>query len=108
MTKPKGTKMTEPKHTIGPWKLSEHYPTCVYDETGWKVTEGDIHWRENWKAEVRLIAAAPELLAALMKMTKDFCDGCPDYDNGCREGKYCKYMSQFQKVIAKACGEEIP
>ena len=60
------------KHTPGPWKL-----TCasraVTSPSGWDIARMPVHTGpitiDDMTANARLIAAAPELLAALQKLT---------------------------------------
>ena len=58
------------KHTPGPWRLSPADDTVVIDATGSEVAaiDGDYNQPEAWplmEANARLIAAAPDMLAAL-------------------------------------------
>lgn len=64
--------MTASKHTPGPWRVAE--PVCSVGRTVWR---GDADTNANWHricrnvtnpADAALIAAAPELLAALQTM----------------------------------------
>lgn len=70
--------MTDPKHTPGPWTASEGYPSSVWhvDMPGrtFSITvsidddeERDVPDEET-EANARLMAAAPELLAALKRL----------------------------------------
>jgi len=60
------------KHTPGPWTLlnDEKYPDAVIDSNGEFVcdTGGNLH-------NARLIASAPDLLAALEGLVQTFVDG---------------------------------
>ena len=58
-----------PKHTPGPWKVDLVDDTRVVDATGAEVAaiDGDYNAPDTWpkmEANARLIAAAPDLLAA--------------------------------------------
>jgi hypothetical protein len=57
------------KHTPGPWHTYEHPKTfSVYDKNGGLVSTGaqfGVASKDRRKADSRLIAAAPDLLAAL-------------------------------------------
>ncbi len=58
------------KHTNGPWKVSLTDDTVVVDANGAEVAaiDGDYNHPDTWpvmEANARLIAAAPDLLAAL-------------------------------------------
>jgi hypothetical protein len=68
------------KHTPGPWKLSVEKNRVIADEsTGvlgdivCEMPQGDYcpESRKRWKANRRLIAAAPEMLKALKKIRKE-------------------------------------
>ena len=81
-------------HTPGPWRLmnsdKEVYGAFEDDGRGWRVA--DLAWSTtNWRANARLIAAAPELLAALEEMMY--------YDDGGHRG------DKARAAIAKAKGE---
>lgn len=66
---------TKAKHTPGPWTTGPHYTNeaiyiqqpCETSNGGWLVA---TVWGEDKEANARLIAAAPELLAALEAMVK--------------------------------------
>lgn len=67
-------------HTPGPWEYKdgavsagERTVALVYSEDG----EEHRWWWECGRANARLIAAAPELLAALMEFREWFRAGCP-------------------------------
>lgn len=86
--------MPESKHTSGPWKHGELDDTTVYiwaypdkgDDYGCLIAEvksDDLSSAKEHAANVRLIAAAPDLLAALetlLNATNDIkdLDGCPE------------------------------
>lgn len=67
--------MIEMKHTPGPWK---HDGEIIYSgnytlNNGWTnhATIAKVEDRANWEANARLIAAAPDLLDALKKISKE-------------------------------------
>lgn len=86
-------------HTPGPWKCDDKY-TIYADSTGWtladtwtrNVNKPECH-AERW-ANARLIAAAPEMLDALI--------GAVNLST--RDGWLCK---MFSPVIEKATGKSI-
>jgi len=89
-------------HTPAPWQ---------YDETTYSVwaNEGDkkivrfIPLHEEERANARLIASAPELLAALqiaLSDIEDFYQGSPTKD------EFCGTEKLIRAAIAKATGEE--
>jgi len=56
------------KHTPGPWKVHLVDGALIVDDAGWEVAEasGDYDTdADRMEANARLIAAAPDLLAAL-------------------------------------------
>ena len=65
------------KHTPGPWRAGNVIPTRVYNDDGWLIASTIEDYEEPLpeperyeaqKADARLIAAAPDLLAALRGM----------------------------------------
>lgn len=78
--------MGEPRHTPGPWVRADHdpytieregAPVCVVHEAGdfpcWDGPEGALE--AECEANARLIAAAPDLLAACELWDQGFVDG---------------------------------
>ena len=60
--------MSESKHTPAPWNVDKDYDIYAGDpKQGTRVDIATISWfrNQNFKANARLIAAAPELLEAL-------------------------------------------
>jgi hypothetical protein len=88
------------QHTPGPWHIGESNPWLVYAPDGYAVADTrTYHGRHaDTKADARLIAASPELLAALIEATECLIDS--GYDH---EGNKVKYM---RAIIAKATGKE--
>lgn len=108
--------MTAPKHTPGPWEL-----TTVEPGAEWHVSAPDMRcragswtslavvygqedeWeedmREEGRANSRLVAAAPDLLAALQ--------GFLDYHSGhAPDPEITARVVDAEKAIAKATGGE--
>ena len=94
--------MTErAEHTPSPWSLDEKepgelwisnvdrsYPVCMVTASG-NVTERD-------KADARLIAAAPDLLAACQEFVRKV---------ECGEAKSTRSYEQMKAAISRATGE---
>lgn len=71
--------MSDVKHTPGPWKMvrytghepQKHWPGRIVSESGVEVFSGPFSFHalrgKTAEANARLIAAAPDLLAALKK-----------------------------------------
>lgn len=74
------------KHTAGPWTVSENKLQCFIDGP-----EGEEVAQCLGSANGRLIAAAPELLAALKQIERS---GCDDFER-----------VQLRELIAKAEGK---
>lgn len=96
-------------HTPGPWRIDELLGPIVYDSTGQRVADcqprlradGRSRPRGEQHANARLIAASPELLAAL----KAFFDihhgaGLLDID----VSKLQRAIDEARAVVAKAEG----
>ena len=102
----------EAKHTPGPWKIdeAEDLPLCVIqdNEDGQGICElqGELFTRETatpeqW-ANASLIAAAPDLLAALEAVWGGrYSAG----ENGCMVHLTLKMCETIPAIIAKARGE---
>jgi hypothetical protein len=78
------------KHTPGPWTWNGTFPIRIIDAEGFVVCDGIIPREED---NARLIAAAPDLLAAL----KYLLDNQGDYSS---DG-----IALCRKAIAKAEGK---
>lgn len=106
--------MNKPKHTPGPWTYGEYFvvPAMATGDDGRfsiaKVFEPVYHptgaHREEVCANARLIAAAPDMLAALEAIAEAANAGVimsgDDYTRDAR-----LVMSQARTAIAKAKGE---
>lgn len=94
--------------TPGPWEFNYNggeAPTVIYageltDETFVAELCQGLPPMETW-ANARLIAAAPELLAAL-KAARDFIQGC----SCSSENAVCEVVEQCDEHIRKAEGRE--
>ena len=82
-------------HTPGPWHTAHHADDTVeglhvvHDVTGLPVARmGGFTTRRNCEANARLIAAAPDLLAALTELEQLVTAHIPDEcDNWCRAAR---------------------
>ncbi len=62
------------KHTPGPWMApdpSEDSQGCIFTEATLLTIATVATYRPEWKANARLIAAAPELLSALKRYVEN-------------------------------------
>lgn len=115
------------KHTPGPWVLEvDEDEGVIRLRMGTALDEDAFAWdaphlielefdptaRKTWEeaiANMRLMSAAPDLLAAVkeaVEIIQDFADslcGCGYVDSPCR---VCYAAAKFKDVIAKACGED--
>jgi hypothetical protein len=98
-------------HTPGPWEI-HHYGDNEGDIHGsdgalvCMMREGDTDPGENWSADARLIASAPELLAALRVAADaiDLAQAQVDSEND--RHNLCKRLVAVKRAIAKAEGGE--
>lgn len=100
--------MIEQGHTPGPWRVDGHPDSEMPCEVVKVFPNGDrglvcelTHslFRQNQKANARLIAAAPDLLEALRGLlTPCHCDPAP--------GTACAHVLAAEAAIARATGEE--
>lgn len=95
------------KHTLGPWDVEAtpssdlHYIRMIWSATAGEVARvrvGPILEQDEALANARLIAAAPELLAALEYVMEDEPNGVPRASSACRK--------VVAAAIAKARGEK--
>lgn len=92
---------TEGSHTPGPWRLSEHEHGCVVqrgDEGGFFVQGLS---KDQVRADARLIAAAPDLLAALERIVRLNEQMPADHPSRLSHGE----VKQAIAAITKARGE---
>lgn len=100
------------KHTPGPWKLKGLNPPRIYADEGKEIicqcdSMGEMTQSQE-KANARLIAAAPELLAALellLPMAEKFCNNAGNGADGQGLAEHSVYVIQARAAIAKAKGE---
>lgn len=92
------------EHTPGPWNLTDEKDPLVYGPTGGYIAQvfayDGNHFRTlrpNYAADARLIAAAPELLAALQWLLND-----PSAERGAFTA-----ITYAEEIIAKATGRAI-
>ena len=97
------------KHTLGPWKASEGYPSDIWHvdmpSRGYSVvvSRAEDDWDmaiDEVQANAQLIAAAPELLAALEAML----DPTHRCGEDCVMSEPCPIGEQARAAIAKAKG----
>ena len=109
------------EHTPGPWRISNNesvrQPSLILGSTGAIVatTRWDMEIMEDGDEETanaNLIAAAPEMLAALKEINQHLRDVVETNKNGDRnnwEGYYLpefeKLSRKFSEIIRKAEGE---
>jgi hypothetical protein len=86
------------KHTPGPWKTHGNIIEGTDDETIAYVTTYNTLTPKQ-KANVRLIAAAPDLLAALQGLLRGIFDG-PD------EANAAMLIAKARDAVNKATGEK--
>ena len=109
--------MSEPKHTKGPWIIRNESEIAGWSKTGksWVVarTTAAKVGRDAANANARLIAAAPDLLAALEVMVGriKYYSALPATQRPCIEDwEYTEGstdMHDARKAIAKAKGESL-
>ncbi|WP_241060135.1 hypothetical protein [Achromobacter xylosoxidans] len=94
------------KHTPGPWHLSAA-KDCIWHQDHGRICTPPNHaqvW--NWEPNARLIAAAPELLAAL-EAWQAVCDRIVDQYDGVVAGVDFAALGRANRAaIAKAKGEQ--
>jgi hypothetical protein len=75
--------MSKPIHTPGPWVIGDRKPdshaTRICTIVGGSAIHGAAQAVDDWQADAKLIAAAPELLEALQEL-RDLMQGVIDGD----------------------------
>jgi hypothetical protein len=96
------------KHTPGPWKIAffEYEPNEVFVQ--WPHGYAAVHGsRAGREANARLIAVAPDLLAALndlLPYTDDLCDAGPE-GYGWQSLELEEVIGKARAAISKATGQ---
>ncbi|MFN7611738.1 MAG: hypothetical protein ACK5QX_12520 [bacterium] len=118
------TKMTEAKHTPGPWEWAEDHPqnavAYVYARNGFALDEiatlyggsedvakgSDGVWGDHpiRRANARLIAAAPDLLTALQDLLDHYLELANSGDCGAWDPEPEPQVIAARAAIAKARG----
>ena len=94
--------MSAAKHTPGPWQVSETVTgrPKVISNRGFAVCGFQSGAYDQMRTDARLIAAAPELLAALKKCAKAL-----QLTNGMTHAEIIA-LGDAERAIAKATGEQ--
>ena len=89
-------------HTPGPWSVSKRATLRViaHDDNTIASTGCTDNLRDQWEANARLIAAAPDLLAALEKLYRLHC-GLDSWHEDAMSNTWASAIA----AIAKAKGE---
>ena len=89
--------MSEPKHTPGPWRWDGKYCGDIVDADGYSVA-GIMELEEvaETDSNARLIAAAPDLLAACVEFVRKVEDG---------DARSTRSYAQMKAAIAKVVGD---
>jgi len=100
------------KHTPGPWTLSGantvHGPDCIVAFVGTADEEVRKFSSKRQNADAYLIAAAPELLAALEELLPDLqcrCDVAFTSRGRHQSNTFCHHEDNVKAAIAKARGK---
>jgi hypothetical protein len=101
------------KHTPGPWSYEEAPPNEYGDVVAYVITGekyfADVHVltsdpdTSRAEADARLIAAAPELLAAVLELREWINNWEPDFAS---DDEWPDTEHRVRAVIAKATGDE--
>jgi hypothetical protein len=120
--------MNATKWTAGPWQIGSDFTTLAGDRktTLWGsdgnqavtlIQSGLVKWEEQADANANLIAAAPELYAALQTMIDYMLESHAGELESCHEGdaemageapeacSYCQAIADARAALAKARGE---
>jgi hypothetical protein len=87
-------------HTPGPWAVSDNHGKRYIEPVGDNEPVAQITKGPNSEANARLIAAAPELLEALVVMCREFELKIPDHCNA----DWYEEFNAARAAIAKATG----
>ena len=112
--------MSAPKFTPGPWRIERDNSGEPWVRGAWDLVVGEgrermvLASRAPWStraaesdANARLIAAAPELLAALVEsIAAHERVECPTYDERVEGNCSCTAPDRWRAVIARATGGE--
>ena len=102
--------MSKPQHTPGPWIARSRHNYPDRDECcglGWEIEgppEPQLRGQFAKAADAYLIAAAPDLLAALERLR--YGDGCHCRFTPNWKGNHSDACNQARAAIAKARGEQ--
>lgn len=100
----------ETSYTPGPWKTQTHIPLDrleIQDAGGRRIAVRAMDFQMSAKthdANARLIAAAPELLAALKRLRDDVQTAHVGADERCKDCAVCWSLELADAAIAKAEG----
>lgn len=104
--------MAENKHTPGPWHIYKGNPNWIMavdpgDDTPWLIAKTEPHAGpgDATPANARLIAAAPELMAALTGMIDMYVELVESGDAGFWNAEEVHEVIAAHAAIAKATGE---
>ena len=94
-------------HTPGPWALHDEVAGVIYGPDGHQVCTTPRTTRREVEraANARLIAAAPEMLAALLKLVEAV---DPAVGGLTLEDWATEPVADARAAIARATGEEVP
>ncbi len=95
---------TQATHTPGPWAALMQDPPTIADRRGCRVATSCAlpgQWAEEQQANARLIAAAPDLLAALRAIAGMKCDG--DLWHGNEDGENVTNDETHDALVDALC-----
>lgn len=95
-------KPTSAAHTAGPWIVTNHNEICADNDHESFIAEV-FDETDEWRANARLIAAAPELLSALDELLTQTVDMDLAYGIELTEGEQ-EAREHALSAIEKACG----
>ena len=104
--------MSESKHTPGPWKYSAYHRSIMGGELsrdGCRIHVASLPGHEfkhpSVDANARLIAAAPELLAAAEEVIRSRLSIGAIQEQGEQGKRHIRHLNELRAAIAKAKGE---